>query len=334
MAVRTAAAARPVVKSTVRTTSKTAQKSGSASSSKSNANKAIKSALASVQKTAKAASSVISKQSNAIQNMRRDTFTKTSSIQKSITYASAAAQASKAKSSTNTTPYNILDYGIARKAGVALGSNKTPRINNSTDARNYQNAQKSIGDVFWCQTGGWFDDGFQQCGRTSIATMISLNSGKIVKPTDTEDGAGSVTVNGNKVERQGSYDYDYNLQEGAPAGYAAYGFKAKTDLTQAINKELSEGRSVSVKVIKGDSEHWITIVGSNKANPQGLGDYLCVDPWYNGNNTQYGAQTGTGQSATSVAKSGVICATDSCVDFMETSGDVYPVGYRMMTYRQ
>lgn len=94
MAIKTATAARPAVKSTAKATSKAVKNSVSTSSSKSNANKAVEAALASVQKAAKAIASAT--KSMATQSTKRDTFTKTGTVQKAGIYSVPIPSKSKA----------------------------------------------------------------------------------------------------------------------------------------------------------------------------------------------------------------------------------------------
>lgn len=240
-------------------------------------------------------------------------------------------------SSSSVSYYNVIVNRAAKMAGVSVGANGEPRINGEYDYKSYQAALTSIQGTFWCQTGGWSNlkgDGSSECARTASATMASINSGSVVTPNDTGSQMTSVSVNDTVYQRTGDYAHNYNTVNGATQGFHAYGFDTTSDLLAAINTELSQNRSVAVKVTTNTgSEHWVTVTGTVDGKPaNSFSDLKGVDPWYNGNNTANGGSVGTGSYACNLSKSGVISLSTTCSGFRYTSGDYYPSGYRMVTF--
>ena len=240
-------------------------------------------------------------------------------------------------SSSSVSYYNVIVNRAAKMAGVSVGANGEPRINGEYDYKSYQAALTSIQGTFWCQTGGWSNlsgDGSRECARTASATMASINSGFVVTPNDTGSQMTSVSANGTVYQRTGGYAHNYNTVNGAAQGFHAYGFANTSDLLAAINTELSQNRSVAVKVTTNTgSEHWVTVTGTVDGKPaNSFSDLKGVDPWYNGNNTANGGSVGTGSGACNSSKSGVISLSTTCSGFRYTSGDNYPSGYRMVTF--
>ena len=177
MAVRTAAAARPVVKSTVRTTSKTAQKSGSASS-KSTAKSSAAKTLSTKSKTA-----VSSVKSAAAQSIRRDIFTKTGASQKTGIYSAPAAY----------------KKGLPPAAGIASTAVKAAKqLHNALTSKAANARLNNISpEVMYCQTAGWWGDedtGRYNCSYTAIATMASINLGASVKPNQVTSGCNGINA--------------------------------------------------------------------------------------------------------------------------------------------
>lgn len=85
--------------------------------------------------------------------------------------------------------------------------------------------------------------------------------------------------------------------------------------------------------ISTNDEHWVTVTGTVDGKPAtSFDDLVGVDPWYNGNNTAHGGSVGIGGDACNASKSGVISLNKTCLGFMETTGDKFPDGYRIVTF--
>ncbi len=240
-------------------------------------------------------------------------------------------------SSSSVSYYNVIVNRAAKMAGVSVGANGEPKINGEYDYKSYQAALTSIQGTFWCQTGGWSGlsgDGSTECARTASATMASINSGSIVTPNDTGAAMTSVTVDGSVYAISGGYAHNYSTVNGAAQGFHSYGFSSQSDLLSAINTELSQNRSVAVKVTTNTGvQHWVTVTGTQDGKPaESFSDLMGVDPWYNGNNTANGGSTGTGNGACTASKSGVIALSTTCSGFRYSQNDNYPAGYRMVTF--
>ena len=255
-----------------------------------------------------------------------------------LTSGSIIAPSIETASASNTVSYyNVVVNRAAKMAGVSVGANGEPRINGASDYYSYNNAKEYIEGTFWCQTGGWSGlsgDGSTERARTASATMASINSGSIVTPNDTGAAMTSVTVDGSVYAISGGYAHNYSTVNGAAQGFHSYGFSSQSDLLSAINTELSQNRSVAVKVTTNTGvQHWVTVTGTQDGKPaESFSDLMGVDPWYNGNNTANGGSTGTGNGACTASKSGVIALSTTCSGFRYSQNDNYPAGYRMVTF--
>lgn len=140
--------------------------------------------------------------------------------------------------------------------------------------------------VFWCQTGGWWENrnhtGYDRCMMTSIATMSSINTNSIVLPTDVAWDSSSVIINGAKYFRSDIdiLESNYVFQN----GFCLYNFNNVDDILWYINYEISHRRAVVVKTTVA-GEHWVTVTGTVDGEPaECFEDFVGVDPWYNGLN--------------------------------------------------
>lgn len=223
------------------------------------------------------------------------------------------------------------------KSLLTSGSIIAPSIETASASNTVSYYNVYIEGTFWCQTGGWSGlsgDGSTECARTASATMASINSGSIVTPNDTGAAMTSVTVDGSVYAISGGYAHNYSTVNGAAQGFHSYGFSSQSDLLSAINTELSQNRSVAVKVTTNTGvQHWVTVTGTQDGKPaESFSDLMGVDPWYNGNNTANGGSTGTGNGACTASKSGVIALSTTCSGFRYSQNDNYPAGYRMVTF--
>lgn len=250
--------------------------------------------------------------------------------------AVSKVQAKGAKGASNVY-LNVITHRAAKKAGIGVGVNGEPRIGGYSDYNSYNNAKKSIEETFWCQTGGWeklSGDGSSECARTALATMASINSDSVVTPDKTGANMTSVRVYGYLYKEKGDYNYNYDTNNGAEKGFHTYGFKEESDLISAINTELSQKRSVEVKVTtKSGRDHWVTVTGTKSGRQANtFSDLIGVDPWFNGNNTAHGGKEGTGDYSTDIDRSGVINLESTCSGFCYTVDKTYPKGYRIATF--
>jgi hypothetical protein len=253
--------------------------------------------------------------------------------------SASKVQAKGAKGASNVY-LNVITHRAAKRAGISVGTNGQPRISGSNDYTKYNNAKRSIEETYWCQTGEWENlsgDGSQECARTALATMASINSDSVVTPNKTTANMNSVRVYGYPYPVEGGYSYNYNAVNGSDIGCHTYGFKNESDLLEAINTELSQKRSVEVKVTTKATErmHWVTITGTKDGKQaKSFRDLMGVDPWYNGENIAHGGHRGTGKGSTESSNSGVIRLSTTCSGFRYTNedDDDYPEGYRMVTF--
>ncbi|MCL2086121.1 MAG: hypothetical protein FWH05_00820 [Oscillospiraceae bacterium] len=180
-------------------------------------------------------------------------------------------------------------------------------------------------DVFWSQTGGWFvaenNTGARECARTAVATMASINTKSIVKPSDVAIECKEVSINGKTHARGGSMNAGAYKKE--HKGYNIFTFADETKILDAINYELNNGRAVVVKT-NGRSEHWVTVIKTTTGeNATKFSELMGIDPWYNGGippNILVGDS-----SSLNAEKSGIIViegATPGQTDFLD---------YRIMT---
>lgn len=241
----------------------------------------------------------------------------------------ATTEVSKIQTTSSTRStisyYDVVINRAAQKAGVTVGANGVPRINNSSDAQKYQQALSDIEATYWCQTGGWEElsgDGSAECARTAIATMASINSGTILTPDDTVNDTLGMTVNEEYYSRTTYYNYDTNA--GAAEGFSNYDLNSEEELIAAINNELKNNRSVVVHTnVSGG--HWVTVTGTIDGQPaESFEDFIGVDPWYNGSNPN-NPISGTGYNADDPNKSGVF-------QLSIVSGQTLNSDYRMMTF--
>jgi hypothetical protein len=237
----------------------------------------------------------------------------------------------------------------ASMANIRYDSRGSPVINSATDYLAYQAAMGGLTDVagnsdknnysdrlsdidpklFYCQTGGWYteNNGSDQCARTSAATMASINSGSIVLPTDVSFDLLSITLKGTtyartNIKMNGTTDFT-----GSEYGYHCYYFSSEEQLMEAINVELSNGRSVEVHTAhKENSEHWVTVtetIGNKTA--ENFNDLMGIDPWYNGLNT-FMDKSSPILSAQAKEKSGVVVLSGTLTNQRINSD------YRMFTF--
>lgn len=216
-------------------------------------------------------------------------------------------------SSTNVY-YDTIKAAAAKKAAVTLSSSGSPNINSGYEAKRYSDEISRINNCFYCQTGGWSalsGDGSSECCRTAVATMASINSGYTVTPNNTTGNSNGLTgmnVNGKNVTLTKA-SKQYNITSGPASGLNMYSCGSEEGVVDAINNELSNGRSVLVKTTVG-GEHWVTVTGTLNGKPAGtFEDFVGVDPWYNGNNPG-NMSTGTGSYSTNPSRAGVIQLSD------------------------
>ena len=191
-------------------------------------------------------------------------------------------------------------------------------------------------DVFWCQTGGWENfpnDGYNQCARTAVATMASINSDSVVTPNDTGTDCVSVKVKGIPYNRAGfdgeGVSSNYNLNDFKNAdkqkGFNYYTFNNESEILYAINYELNNGRAVIVKT-NGRDQHWVTVTDTTTGKDATcFADLMGIDPWYNGFKPP-NPQIGTGNQSTDENKSEVI----QLINGVQNQTDF--LGYRIMTF--
>jgi hypothetical protein len=147
-------------------------------------------------------------------------------------------------------------------------------------------------DVFWHQKGGWSgfpNNGFDQCARTAIATMVSINTSSIITPNDVASRCTAVTINGEteKVSEDiygSDYDYEDFITNGTRHGFNRYAFSNESELLFAINYELNQGRAVVV-MTNGSGMHWVTVTGTvDGKSATSFEDLMGIDPWFNASN--------------------------------------------------
>lgn len=186
----------------------------------------------------------------------------------------------------NNVYLNVITQKAAQAAGVSVGANGVPRINNAAQADAYNAECSRIYGAFWCQTGGWWPDGDNtKCAPTAIATCASINLGVTITPSQVDancnfiDGVASRTRNDDFNATYESYEATCNN-----TGLNYYNFSSEEDILDAINNELSKKRSVVVKTNYA-GQHWVTITGTRDGAPaDSFSDFIGVDPWYNGLN--------------------------------------------------
>lgn len=242
------------------------------------------------------------------------------------TVSADEAESVQAVASANGTSnyYDVIINRAAMKAGISVSSTGAPQITGSNEARIYGEEVTRIRGTFWRQTGGWGfeNEGKQSCMRTATATLVSINSGVNVEPTDVTYGVDEVKVNGNIIERnENKTSNDY--ANGVESGLTLYTLNNQTDLINAVNNELKNNRAVMVKTKTNSGyDHWVTITGTKNGKPAtSYNDLVGVDPWYNGGNS-HNPQSGILDSSSS-AYSGVF--TVSSIRTLNTQ-------YRIMTY--
>lgn len=238
------------------------------------------------------------------------------------------AEAVQAVASTNGTSnyYDVIINRAAMKAGISVSSTGAPHITGTTEAKIYGDEVTRIRGAFWCQTGGWWDnevnhDGHDECMRTATATMVSINSGVTVEPTDVIDGSNGVYFENNSyVGRTTKNSYNNNEEP----GFSLYFLNSQTNLINAVNNELKNNRAVMVKTKTNSGiDHWVTITGTKNGKPAtSYYDLVGVDPWYNGTNS-HNPHDGTGTEANSSTYSGVF--TVSSIRSLNTD-------YEIITY--
>lgn len=231
-------------------------------------------------------------------------------------------------SSTNVC-LDAIKRAAAKKAGVSLSSEGNPNINSGWESSTYYGDISRINNCFYCQTGGWTslpDDGSNACGRTAVATMVSINSGYTVTPNDTTGNGNKLTgiyVNGSNKPLTSSDAY--KTSTGAGTGLCQYYCGSKNGVISAINNELKNGRSVMVKTTV-NGEHWVTVTGTKDGElAESFEDFVGIDPWYNGSNPG-NVSTGTGSGATKSNRAGVIQLSN--VSSQNLHGD-----YSIITYK-
>lgn len=237
------------------------------------------------------------------------------------------AESVQAVASANGTSnyYDVIINRAAMKAGISVSSAGYPQITGNNEARIYGEEITRIRGTFWCQTGGWgfANEGKSSCMRTAAATLVSINSGVTVKPTDVASDVSSIKINGVTHNRNGNKT-SYNYSSGADTGLTLYDLNNQTDLINAVNNELKNNRAVMVKTTTSKGyEHWVTITGTKNGKPAAsYNDLVGVDPWYNGGNS-HNPQPGIEDSSSS-NYSGVFTVSDIRSLNME---------YKIMTYR-
>jgi hypothetical protein len=228
-------------------------------------------------------------------------------------------------------------------ANIRYDSSGSPVINSASDYLAYQAAKDKLtkiyqldnvdSTVFWCQTGGWFSDsnGSTECGRTSVATMVSINSESVVKPNDVSSMVTEVNVNGEAYQRKNSYEYFADAASQPQNGLTNYDLDSEEELLNAVNNELASGRSVVVhttftKSTGVQSEHWVTVTGTKTGYAAtSFNDLIGIDPWFNGGNDFLG-QSGSGSASNDEARSGVV-SLNSTLNNQELNSD-----YRIFTF--
>ena len=169
------------------------------------------------------------------------------------------------------------------------------------DKNNNSNKNINRADTYYCQTGGWFEntDGSTACMATSYATLVSLTTGKSIKP--------------NEVENEGNDGYldDAILTWTGNDGntYSVKG-NSTTQTTNDIWGEISDSLNSGEKgIVIHLGTHWVTVTGVKEGvdinNISGLDDLIGIDPWYNGGNG-INNHEGTGYNSSSSTYSGEI----------------------------
>ena len=134
---------------------------------------------------------------------------------------------------------------------------------------------------------------------TSYATLVSLTTGKSIKP--------------NEVENEGNDGYldDAILTWTGNDGntYSVKG-NSTTQTTNDIWGEISDSLNSGEKgIVIHLGTHWVTVTGVKEGvdinNISGLDDLIGIDPWYNGGNG-INNHEGTGYNSSSSTYSGEI----------------------------
>ncbi|MBE6845917.1 MAG: hypothetical protein E7508_09495 [Ruminococcus sp.] len=250
-----------------------------------------------------------------------------SSKESEILTSKTSAVQLNSTSSTNVC-LDAIKRAAAKKAGVPLSSEGNPNINSGWESNTYYGEISRINNCFYCQTGGWNlpNNGIKACGRTAVATMVSINSGYTVTPNDTTGNGNKLTgiyVNGSMKTLTSSGTY--KTSTGAGTGLCQYSCGSENGVISAINNELKNGRSVMVKTTVS-GEHWVTVTGTIDGElADSFEDFVGIDPWYNGNNPG-NVSTGTGDGATKTNRAGVI-------QLSNVSGQNLHGDYSIITYK-
>ncbi|MCL2108939.1 MAG: Ig-like domain-containing protein [Oscillospiraceae bacterium] len=243
------------------------------------------------------------------------------------------------------TEVNIYAAGVG-KADVTLSFNDLYNDGRSHEERIMINVLPgrlipANPDVFWCQTGGWEIQNrplAQECARTAVATMASLNTGFKVTPNKVTEEVTNVEIDGQDYGLVSHYN-SYDVNTGAHQGFNRYTFSDKAQILSAINCELDKDRAVVVRTNGTTAEmHWVTVTETKDGKTaKSFADLMGIDPWYNGTNPPNDAIS-PHLNKYNLHKNGVITLTeafDNQTDFLwglnPNLSEPNNVGYCMFT---